>query len=89
MNGILQLPIGWVHKSWFLYLALELLPAMPAQSLLSSTLDVNVSIILQLSLPLPHTGTVLAVVLSILKEHKVVMKDNSTDIGTVPAAYKQ
>ena len=30
----------------------------------------------------------LAVALNILKEHKIVMKDNSTDIGTVPAAYK-
>ena len=40
------------------------------------------------SIPLPHTGTVLAVVLHVLKEHKIVMKDNSTDIGTVPAAYK-
>ena len=39
------------------------------------------------SIPLPHTGTVLAVVLNILNEHKIVMKDNSTDIGTVPAAY--
>ena len=39
--------------------------------------------------PLPHTDAVLALVLNIQREHKVLMKDISTDIATVPAAYKQ
>ena len=62
---------------------------MPAQSVLSSKPDI-VSVALQLSPPpTSHTDAVLAVVLHIQREHKVLMKDNSTDIATVPAAYKQ
>ena len=63
---------------------------MPAQSVLSSKPDINVSVALQLSPPPnSHTDAVLAVVLNIQREHKVLMKDNSTDIATLPAAYKQ
>ena len=64
---------------------------MPAQSVLSSKLDIVMQYIQLYNslLPLPHTDAVLAVVLNILKEHKVVVKDVSTDIATVPAAYKQ
>ena len=42
-------------------------------------------------LPLPHTGTVLAVVSPHSEGAQDCHEDNSTstDIGTVPAAYKQ
>ena len=47
------------------------------QSLLSSKLDINVSMALQLSPPpTSHTDAVLAVVLNIQREHKVLMKDD-------------
>ena len=50
---------------------------MPAQSALSSKLDINVSIALQLfPPPTSHTDAVLAAVLNIQREHKVLMKDD-------------